>query len=86
LLALGYGFKMAFKKKDLVFISFMLVVAIVSLSENVLDADKGVMFYSFFFAFFLFSDSSKKASLTGKNKSRENSNEMATNSLIVTSY
>lgn len=86
LLTLGYGFKMAFKKKDLVFISFMLVVAIVSLSENVLDADKGVMFYSFFFAFFLFSDSSKKASFAGKNKSRENSNEMATNSLIVTSY
>ncbi|WP_295718632.1 O-antigen ligase family protein [Mucilaginibacter sp.] len=86
LLTLGYGFKMAFKKKDLVFISFMLVIAIVSLSENVLDADKGVMFYSFFFAFFLFSDSSEKSSLAGKNKSHENSNEIATNRLTVTSY
>jgi hypothetical protein len=32
----------------------MLILVIVSLSENVLDADKGVIFYSFFFSFFVF--------------------------------
>lgn len=86
LLTLGYGFKIAFKKKDLVFISFMLVIAVVSLSENVLDADKGVMFYSFFFTFLLFSDNSKALSVTGKNKDEEYLKKMATNSLAVTSY
>jgi len=55
LLVLAYGFKIAIGKRDVVFISFMLLMAIVSLSENVLDVDKGVFFYGFFFTFFLFS-------------------------------
>jgi len=55
LAALAYGFKIALAKKDVLFISFMLLVAIVSLSENILDVDKGVFFYGFFFSFLLFS-------------------------------
>ena len=53
---LAWGFSMAFKRKDLLFFTFILLIAIVSLSENLLDVDKGIFFYSFFFAFFSFSN------------------------------
>lgn len=56
LIVLVYGFKIALQKKDVVFISFMLLLALVSLSENILDMDKGVFFYGFFFTFFLFTN------------------------------
>jgi len=49
-----YGFKKAMRKKDIVFFSFMMLLAVVSLSENILDVDKGVMFYGFFFTWFVF--------------------------------
>lgn len=55
LTVLAYGFKVALQQKDVLFISFMLLAAIVSMSENILDMDKGVFFYGFFFSFFLFS-------------------------------
>jgi O-antigen ligase len=86
LVTLGYGFKTAIKKKDVVFISFMLLIIIVSLSENVLDADKGVMFYSLFFAFLLFSGGEEKPADIVRNKSHEYLDEVATNSLALTSY
>lgn len=54
ILTLLYGFKLAIKKRDVVFFSFMILIAVVSLSENVLDADKGVMFYSIFLNYFVF--------------------------------
>jgi O-antigen ligase len=60
LAVLVYGFKTALQHKDVLFISFMLLIAIVSLSENILDVDKGVFFYGFFFSFFLFSYPQKK--------------------------
>jgi O-antigen ligase len=85
LVTLAYGFKTAILKKDVVFISFMLLIAIVSLSENVLDADKGVMFYSVFFALLLFSGGEVKPEEIVKNKSPEYLDEVATNSLVVTS-
>ncbi len=61
---LTYGFKNAVRKKDMLFFSFMLMIAIVSLSENVLDMDKGVMFYSFFFSFFAFAAERKRMSIS----------------------
>lgn len=61
---LAYGFKNAIRKKDMLFFSFMLMIAIVSLSENVLDMDKGVMFYSFFFSFFAFAAERKRMSIS----------------------
>ena len=54
IVTLIYGFRRAIKKMDLIFFSFMILIAIVSLSENVLDADKGVMFYSIFMSYFVF--------------------------------
>lgn len=47
------GFATAIHNDDLVFLSFMMIIAIVSVSENILDLNKGIFFYSFFFSFFL---------------------------------
>ena len=52
---LAFGFSISFRQKDLLFFTFMLLIAIVSLSENLLDIDKGIFFYAFFFSFFIFS-------------------------------
>ncbi len=60
LATLVYGFKKAIRKRDVVFFSFMVLIAIVSLSENILDVDKGVIFYSFFFSFFAFAAEQKE--------------------------
>jgi O-antigen ligase len=50
-----WGANIAFKQKDLLFFTFLLLIAIVSLSENVLDVDKGIFYYAFFYSFFIFS-------------------------------
>jgi O-antigen ligase len=60
LFTLCYGFIHAWRNKDPVFFSFMVLVAIVSLSENILDVNKGVFFYSFFFSFFIFENKNKR--------------------------
>jgi O-antigen ligase len=52
IITLTYGFKRSIKKRDVVFFSFMILIVVVSLSENVLDADKGTMFYSIFLSYF----------------------------------
>jgi len=54
IVTLVYGFKRAVKKRDIVFFSLMILIAVVSLSENVLDVDKGVLFYSIFLNYFVF--------------------------------
>lgn len=86
LFTLIYGFKVAIAKRDLVFISFMLVISVVSLSENVLDMDKGVIFYGFFFAFFMSPDLNKKKTLIKEPKPAEYLRQVATNTIIATSY
>ncbi|MFI5161096.1 MAG: O-antigen ligase family protein [Sphingobacteriales bacterium] len=78
LATLTYGFRIAIRKKDIVFFGFMMLLAVVSLSENILDVDKGVMFYSFFFPFFVFT-SEQKESLSILIKRHKNLRKMATN-------
>ncbi|MEZ2336735.1 O-antigen ligase family protein [Mucilaginibacter sp. RCC_168] len=85
MLTLVYGFKMAFKRKDVLFISFMLIIVIVSVSENILDVDKGVMFYSFFFSFFLFSAPDNETVIKEQQKPDEYLIPLATNVLAATS-
>ena len=85
LLTLVYGFKTAFKRKDVLFISFMLVIAVVSVTENILDVDKGVMFYSFFFSFFMFSTSDNETIIEEQQKTDDYLIPLATNVLAVTS-
>jgi len=55
---LAFGFKQALKNKDLLFFSFIVLITAVSFAENLLDVDKGIIFYAFFFSFFFYSDQS----------------------------
>ena len=50
---LYFGFAAAFRKKDILFLSFMIIITMVSVSENLLGLNKGIFFYSFFFSLFL---------------------------------
>jgi O-antigen ligase len=51
--ALYTGFARAIQQKDILFLSFMIIITIVFCSENFLDLNKGIFFYSFFFPLFL---------------------------------
>jgi len=50
---LFFGYVSAIRNKDLLLLSFMIIVTVVSLSENLLDLNKGIFFYGFFFSFLL---------------------------------
>jgi O-antigen ligase len=52
---LCWGFWHSFKNRDILFFSFIVLITIVSLSEDVLDVNKGIFFYSFFFSFLFYS-------------------------------
>jgi O-antigen ligase len=47
------GFREAVRRKDLYLTAFLLIIVCISLSENILDVNKGIFFFSFFFVFFL---------------------------------
>jgi O-antigen ligase len=86
LLTLIYGFKVSIKKKDVLFISFMLIIGVISFSENLLDVDKGVMFYSLFFSFFVFYSPENETIIDTDLKQDDYLGSLATNSLPATSY
>ncbi len=46
------GFINSFRKNDFFFASFLTIIIVVSVSENILDTNKGIFFFSFFFSFF----------------------------------
>jgi O-antigen ligase len=52
LFVLYRGVRTAWRSKDAVFTCFILLVAVVSFSENILDVNKGIFFYAFFFSLF----------------------------------
>ena len=52
---LAFGFNASFQQKDLLLFTFMLIVTCVSFSENLLDVDKGIFYYAFFYSFLGFS-------------------------------
>ncbi len=53
LFTLLYGFQKAIRNRDSLFFFFMLLISIVAFSENLLDVNKGIFFYAFFFTFFM---------------------------------
>lgn len=57
---LYYGFASAIRKKDILFISFIVIIAVASVSENILDLNKGIFFYSLFFPLFLWKSAGEK--------------------------
>lgn len=60
LYTLYFGFSLAARSKNFFFLAFLVLVTVVSVSENILDVNKGIFFYSFFFSLFTFSCSSGK--------------------------
>ncbi len=54
------GFSTAWKNRDLLFFGFLILVTVVCISENVLDLNKGIFFYSFFFSLFLLKDKARE--------------------------
>ncbi len=67
LYVLFYGFSSAVKKKDFILISFLILVSIVSVSENILDINKGVLFFSFFYSLFMIPGIKENLSVTNRN-------------------
>ena len=59
LATLYFGFRKAFLRRDTLLLAFMAIIATVSFSENLLDVDKGIFFYSVFFSLFIFSNNDK---------------------------
>lgn len=57
LFTLVFGFRTAIQKRDLMLLTFMLIITCVSFSENFLDVDKGIFFYGVFFSLLMFSSS-----------------------------
>ena len=53
MITLSTGFLLAFRRRDLMFMAFMILISIVSASENILDVNKGIFFYAFIFSFFV---------------------------------
>ena len=81
LATLAFGFKTSFQQKDLLFFSFMLIIATVSFSENILDVDKGIIYYSFFYSLFIFSETGK-IHVTEPEKTDKYSEPRATKAVI----
>lgn len=48
-----FGYASAIRSKDLLLLSFMIIITVVSISENLLDLNKGIFFYGFFFSLLL---------------------------------
>ncbi|UOE46668.1 O-antigen ligase family protein [Mucilaginibacter sp. SMC90] len=67
LFALMFGIRAAITRRDLMLMAFMVVVIAVSLSENFLDVDKGIFFYSVFFSLLIFSTSAQQTENQAKN-------------------
>jgi len=56
LATLCWGFWRSIKSSDLLLLSFMILVTVVSLSEDILAVNKGIFFYAFFFSFLVMSN------------------------------
>jgi O-antigen ligase len=64
LLTLGFGIVASIRNKDLIYFAFVALIFIVSFSENLLDVDKGIIYYAFFFSLLHFSSRSMKVKQT----------------------
>jgi O-antigen ligase len=53
LFTLGFGTYTAIRYRDILFLGFMIIIGVTSISENILEINKGIFFYSFFFSFFV---------------------------------
>jgi O-antigen ligase len=63
LYVLYFSFSKALKRKDFLFLSFLILISVVSISENILDVNKGIFFYSFFLSLFLITGFKEKINI-----------------------
>jgi O-antigen ligase len=59
-----YGFSKAIKRRDFLLLSFLILIAVVSISENTLDVNKGIYFYRFFSSLFLLNPEKNQAGIS----------------------
>jgi O-antigen ligase len=59
LFVLCYAFWKAWKGKDIIFLGFLIIISLVSFSENILFLNKGIFFYGFFISLFVLSGKTK---------------------------
>lgn len=52
LLIILYGFYIAFRSKNFLYLSFMILFSVTCITENVLESNKGIFFFAFFNAVF----------------------------------
>jgi O-antigen ligase len=55
LISLIYGYLVAWQNGDFLFASFMTLISFVCFSDNILDVNKTIFFFSFFYSFFIYS-------------------------------
>lgn len=53
LVTLLYSISLAVRRRNIYLVSFLLLITIVGISENILDVNKGIFFYSFFLSLFV---------------------------------
>ena len=58
LIVLYTGFAKSVRRKDFNFMCFLVIISVVSFSENILDTNKGIFFFSLFFTLFLLTNDS----------------------------
>jgi O-antigen ligase len=68
IITLYLGFITAINNKNMLFFIFLLLITIVSLSESILNAEKGIYFYSIFFSFFAYTARDKSIPFLNKNR------------------
>jgi len=79
LYTLYWGFRRAIKRKDIQLFAFIVIIAVVSFAEDILDVNKGIFFYAFFFSLLVLS----KRNITAKYISSERQPTGELNEYIV---
>jgi hypothetical protein len=64
LFVLGYSARFAIRRKDYLMLSFLIMVIVISVADNVLTVNKGIFLFSFFNSFFIFFYEQKNLSET----------------------
>ncbi len=69
LATITWGFFRAIKEKDIMLLSFLVLVTVVSFSEDLLGVNKGIFIYAFFFPFLILSGRKPGSQTSGKRQS-----------------
>lgn len=84
LLTLGYGLKRAILSDNIILISFLVLLIVVSFSENFLERNKGIFFYAFFFSFFMCMEKRRNIAANKPPKlSKANGNQLLTRYVYI---